>query len=418
MVFGICRATLRDPHEAEDATQQTFLSAYRSLLGGARVRDDGAWLATIARNECRARIAAGMRKPLPVADEDLEAIPAIGDETERRAQAEEFRVALSELPERQQEAVVLRHLYGLSYGEVGRALGLSRPATEALLFRARRAMRLRLKPAVATAIAVPISVQESLAEAIPGFGAAGAGALVGGAAGGGLLAKLASAPVAAKVATAAVAVTTVGVVGSIESERAGRDRAEHGGIVTTVGQRWSDDGTGVSDQSGRDETAGGDSVREDGSDDGVSSGPGSDNSGPGSNDDRELDDDASSGEGSGDDTSSSGGSDDDGGGDSKSDDTSDDSGGSGSSGSGSGSSGSSSDDGSTEDDAVDDSSDGGSDDGGESSSGSGSGSSSSGSGSDDGGGSDSGSDDDSSGSDSSGKGKSGGSDDDEPDPDD
>ena len=47
MVFGVSRLLLRDPVEAEDAAQQTFLSAYRSLLAGQEPRDPSAWLGTI-----------------------------------------------------------------------------------------------------------------------------------------------------------------------------------------------------------------------------------------------------------------------------------------------------------------------------------------------------------------------------------
>jgi RNA polymerase sigma-70 factor (ECF subfamily) len=110
MVYGLCRAMLRDEHDAEDATQQAFLSAYRALLGGARVRDEGAWIATIARNECRGRITAAMRTPLPVAADDLAVLPA-PDDAERRLQADALRRALAELPERQREAVLLRDVY-------------------------------------------------------------------------------------------------------------------------------------------------------------------------------------------------------------------------------------------------------------------------------------------------------------------
>ena len=81
MVYGVCRAMLRDVHEAEDATQQVFLSAHKAHLEGAVVRDPAAWLVAIARNECRARITAGMRRPLPVADEDLDLLPAVTTST-------------------------------------------------------------------------------------------------------------------------------------------------------------------------------------------------------------------------------------------------------------------------------------------------------------------------------------------------
>ena len=277
MVYGISRAMLRNGHEAEDATQQTFLSAHRALLGGARVRDDGAWLATIARNECRARIAVGMRRPLSLGDEDLELIVDPADEIQRREHADALRVALADLPERQREVVVLRDLYGLRYGEVAKALGLSRPATEALLFRARRAMRQRLRPVVTTAIVVPLSVQEGLAQALPGFTAASSGSVVAGAAGGGLLAKLIAGPTAAKVATAAVALATVGAVSTAESERASRDRAMHDGlqkpafVATTSGAADSSGAAGArsSGRSRQGEDEG------DGQGDDSSSGPGS-----------------------------------------------------------------------------------------------------------------------------------------------
>ena len=59
MVYGICRMLLRDPNEAEDATQQVFLSAYRNLLTGTEVREPAAWLGTIARNACRRRAQPG-----------------------------------------------------------------------------------------------------------------------------------------------------------------------------------------------------------------------------------------------------------------------------------------------------------------------------------------------------------------------
>ncbi|HXG75315.1 MAG TPA: sigma-70 family RNA polymerase sigma factor [Gaiellaceae bacterium] len=235
MVHALCRAMLRDPHEAEDATQQVFLSAYGALLRGVPVRDPGAWLATIARNECRARIGAGMRAPLAIGEEALRDLPLRDDVLEQRARLDALRAALAELPDRQREAVVLRYVYGLRYGEVASALGLSRPATEALLFRARRAMRVRLRPSLGAVLAVPLAVREGIAQAVPGFAesATGGTAVVAGAAGG-LLAKLGTTPAAAKVATAAVAVSTVGAAGSIQADRPVRDPASASGSVTAI----------------------------------------------------------------------------------------------------------------------------------------------------------------------------------------
>jgi RNA polymerase sigma-70 factor (ECF subfamily) len=240
---------LRDVHEAEDASQQAFLSAYRALLGGAHVRDSGAWLATIARNECRGRIAAGMRTPLPVAEEDLAGIAACGDETEQRLQAEALRAALGELPDRQRNAVVLRYLYGLRYSEVATALGISRPATEALLFRARRAMRHSLRPVAGAVLVVPLAVRDELALAIPGFSTGLGTSAVALGVTGGLLAKLTAGSVGAKVATAMVAVSAVGVVGAVESDPSGQID-ERGPRPAAVVERSVDD-AGRSDSSPR-----------------------------------------------------------------------------------------------------------------------------------------------------------------------
>src|ERR687885_2814728 len=70
MVYGLCRVLLRDRVEAEDASQQTFLSAHASLLNGVEPRDPAAWLATIARNECRARLRGRMAAPLALVETD------------------------------------------------------------------------------------------------------------------------------------------------------------------------------------------------------------------------------------------------------------------------------------------------------------------------------------------------------------
>ena len=236
MVYGVCRAMLRDVHEAEDAAQQVFLSAHDALLGGAEIRDPARWLAAIARNECRSRIVAGMRAPLPVADEDLDLIPSLRDEQARYEQVHRLEEALAALPERQREAAVLRYLCGLRYREVAVALGLSRPATEALLFRARRALRRRLAGLTGAALVVPSSLREELALALPGFsrGAGPSVAAVGAA--GGVLAKLAAAPGGVKVVTtAAAAASTIGTVGTMQSDRPARGDVARAAVVRSVG---------------------------------------------------------------------------------------------------------------------------------------------------------------------------------------
>ncbi len=228
MVYSLCRLLLHDPQDAEDAAQQTFLSAHKSLLSGTDPRDPAAWLGTIARNECRARVERRMREPLSL-DESL-VVSAEGPEQEaaRRADLAALVAALLELPDAQREAVVLREVCGLRYDEVSAALGVSVSAVESLIFRARRTLQERLGPlrTAAAGVAVPVAIREMLVQSVPGFAVGGSGVAAtaaggaGGAGLGALVAKLVGAPLAAKVAATTIAVGAAGTaVGVVETHR-------------------------------------------------------------------------------------------------------------------------------------------------------------------------------------------------------
>jgi RNA polymerase sigma-70 factor (ECF subfamily) len=201
-VRGLCRLLLRNGHEAEDAAQQTFLSAYRSMLSGNSPRHPAAWLATIARNECVSRIQRRMREPLAVPDTEEELPDPVSVAAERADLAELWR-AIGELPERQRQALLLREFSGLSYSELADALAVSEPAVESLLFRARDALRVRLQPVFGSlASVVPIVALRNLFERVAG-GASDPGAYGG-------LARIAGAPAMAKVVVGAAAIAAAG----------------------------------------------------------------------------------------------------------------------------------------------------------------------------------------------------------------
>ena len=142
MVLSVCRVLLLDRAEAEDAMQQTFFSAYRSILAGSEPRQPAAWLATIARNECLNRIRARTREQLgePVSRETRGAPDALNSAIAR----EDLRTlgrTIRELPDQQREALLLHEFHGLSYGEVAATIGVSESAIGSLLFRARTRLR-------------------------------------------------------------------------------------------------------------------------------------------------------------------------------------------------------------------------------------------------------------------------------------
>jgi RNA polymerase sigma factor (sigma-70 family) len=135
--------------EADDAVQQTFLSAQRALLNGSSPRDAGAWLATIARHESLARVRGRMREPLPMEVEEHHAAQDAHAAAVGRHDAGVLREALAELPVQQREAILLREVRGFSYQEVAASLSVTTSAVESLLFRARRRLQTRLQGSLA-----------------------------------------------------------------------------------------------------------------------------------------------------------------------------------------------------------------------------------------------------------------------------
>ena len=122
--------------------QQTYVSAYRSLLAGSEPRRADVWLAAIARNECLDRIRTRMREPL--AEHGRNGRSEAPDALAALIAGEELRAlsrSIEQLPAQQREALLLHEFCGLPYGEVAAAIGVSESAIGSLLFRARRSVR-------------------------------------------------------------------------------------------------------------------------------------------------------------------------------------------------------------------------------------------------------------------------------------
>lgn len=130
---------LGDQAEAEDVAQEAMLRLWRQAeswrVGEARI---STWLYRVTHNLCIDRIRR--RRPT-TAIEDVappDPVPAVLD---RLANSQESRAlvrAILALPDRQRQALVLRHFEGLSNPEIGERLDCSVEAVESLLARARR----------------------------------------------------------------------------------------------------------------------------------------------------------------------------------------------------------------------------------------------------------------------------------------
>jgi RNA polymerase sigma factor (sigma-70 family) len=192
-VYHYALALLRNPADAEDVTQTTFLNAYRAFQRGIEVEKPQNWLIKIAHNVARTKYARASRrvKEVPLEDhvEQL-AVP----EAEQPDVLGVLR-ALGRLPFNQRAALVMRELEGRSYAEISDTIGVSVSAVETLIFRARKSLRLK-SSALRVLSAVPLP--GSLAQIFDGGGVVAGG---GAALGTGFLVKAAVALVAGVVAT-------------------------------------------------------------------------------------------------------------------------------------------------------------------------------------------------------------------------
>src|SRR3954471_1759689 len=145
-VYRYALVVLRNPADAEDVTQTTFMNAYRAIQRGERPRAPQNWLIAIAHNVCRQRFRQSQRRPNEV--ELNESLAEAMERDEDVVSAEDLRRALGHLPFNQRAALVMRELEGRSYQEISEILGLSVSAVETLIFRARRALREQLEEAI------------------------------------------------------------------------------------------------------------------------------------------------------------------------------------------------------------------------------------------------------------------------------
>ncbi len=131
-VFNGARRWLPGRQDAEDVTQEVFVRAYKALqsypaaqISEMRLRP---WLFTITLNLCRNHARSRSRRPVQVAlkhsqHPDRETTDATAVSS---VMVEEWRQRLAQLPARQRDAIVLRHVVDLSYAEIAEVL--DRPA--------------------------------------------------------------------------------------------------------------------------------------------------------------------------------------------------------------------------------------------------------------------------------------------------
>jgi len=138
-VYGYVRSIVRDDHEAEDVTQHVFAKLMTSIV---KYDDRGlpffAWLLRLARNVAIDHLRANRLTPTEFV---LDPNTSSGADLDRVGTV---RAALAALPEEQRKVVFLRHVVGLTPGEIADRMGRTEGSIHGLHHRGRQALQREL----------------------------------------------------------------------------------------------------------------------------------------------------------------------------------------------------------------------------------------------------------------------------------
>ena len=146
-LYTYCRSLLREPADAADAVQDTFVIA-ASRLAGLRDRNRlRPWLYAVARNECHRRLRARANQvttPLESMPDVTDISADVSGEAEREELRALLRAAVRGLNTGEQDLIELQLRQGLDAAEIAAVLGVSRNHAHALLSRARDQLEISL----------------------------------------------------------------------------------------------------------------------------------------------------------------------------------------------------------------------------------------------------------------------------------
>lgn len=154
LIFTVCQRFVHDYQEAENLTQETFLTAFRAIdnFTGDNYKP---WLTRIAVNKCKDFLkSAYHRTTQPTEDELLDQTPAgssIADEVEQNERLEQIRAACECLPEPYRQVAVLHYLEDRSFDEISRLLNRPVKTVQTQAYRARDKLKSKLKEEIINA---------------------------------------------------------------------------------------------------------------------------------------------------------------------------------------------------------------------------------------------------------------------------
>lgn len=147
LVYAIAYSILSERGLAEEATQQTFVKAWRSAAKVDPTRELGPWLATVARRvsiDIYRRETRRSARPLEAVHADDPALVSAPVAVEQASDIWEVRRAVSQLPVQEREIVRAQHFEGLTHEEIAGRLGIPMGTVKSRSFRAHRRLASQL----------------------------------------------------------------------------------------------------------------------------------------------------------------------------------------------------------------------------------------------------------------------------------
>jgi RNA polymerase sigma-70 factor (ECF subfamily) len=126
-IYALAYRTIGREEDARDIVQDTFLRAYRALPGFKGQAKFSSWLYRIALNLCRDWVRKQRRTPTVAVPEGVELsdlaseqgpAESIEDLVARREMSRAVALAMTQLPEEQRTAIILKEYHGLTFQEI------------------------------------------------------------------------------------------------------------------------------------------------------------------------------------------------------------------------------------------------------------------------------------------------------------
>lgn len=151
-LYRLARATLRNESEAQDALQDAYLSAYRSISSFRGESSISTWLSRLVLNECLARLRRTKRRanvvPMVSTEDHMNTVADVADDADlpekdygRSQMRSLLESKVEQLPEAFRLVFVLRSVEELTVEEAAQVLGIPEETVRSRHFRAKGLLR-------------------------------------------------------------------------------------------------------------------------------------------------------------------------------------------------------------------------------------------------------------------------------------